>query len=86
MLCYAMLCYAMLCYAMLCYAMLCYAMLCYAMLCYAMLCYDAMLMLAFLSDILKAISQNGGHFRSITSILETKRRGAFNVEYRFCGE
>ena len=40
-----------------------------------------------LSDIVKAILQNGGHFQSITSISETKRRRAFNVDsmYRFCG-
>ena len=40
-----------------------------------------------LSDIVKAILQNGGHFRSSTSISETKRRRAFNVDsmYRFCG-
>ena len=33
-----------------------------------------------LSDIVKAILQNGGHFQSITSISETKRRRAFNVD------
>ena len=40
-----------------------------------------------LSDIVKAILQNGGHFQSNTSISETKRRRAFNVDYiyRFCG-
>ena len=40
-----------------------------------------------LFDILKAILQNGGHFQSSTSISETKRRRAFNVDsiYRFCG-
>ena len=40
-----------------------------------------------LSDIVKAILQNGGHFQSITSISETKKRRAFNVDsmYRFCG-
>ena len=39
-----------------------------------------------LSDIVKAILQNGGHFQSITSISETKSRRAFNVDtiYRFC--
>ena len=40
-----------------------------------------------LSDIVKAILQNGGHFQSNTSISETKRHRAFNVDsiYRFCG-
>ena len=40
-----------------------------------------------LSDIVKAILQNGGHFQSIMSISETKRRIAFNVDsmYMFCG-
>ena len=40
-----------------------------------------------LSDIVKAILQNGGHFQSNTSISETERRSAFNVDsiYRFCG-
>ena len=40
-----------------------------------------------LSNIVKAILQNGGHFQSITSISETKRRRASNVDsmYRFCG-
>ena len=40
-----------------------------------------------LSDIVKAILQNGGHFQSNTSISDTKRRRAFNVDsiYRFCG-
>ena len=40
-----------------------------------------------LSDIVKAILQNGGNFQSNTSISETKRRRAFNVYsiYRFCG-
>ena len=40
-----------------------------------------------LSDMVKAILQNGGHFQSNTSISETKRRRAFNVDsiYRFCG-
>ena len=40
-----------------------------------------------LSDIVKAILQNGGHFQSNKSISETKRRIAFNVDsiYRFCG-
>ena len=41
-----------------------------------------------LSDIVKAILQNGGHFQSNTSISETKKRRAFNVDsilYRFCG-
>ena len=40
-----------------------------------------------LSDIVKAILQNGGHFQSNTSISETMRRRAFNVDsiYRFCG-
>ena len=40
-----------------------------------------------LSDIAKAILQNGGHFQINTSISETKRRRAFNVDsiYRFCG-
>ena len=40
-----------------------------------------------LSDIVKVILQNGGHFQSITSISETKRRRASNVDsmYRFCG-
>ena len=40
-----------------------------------------------LSDIVKAILQNGGHFQSNTSISETKRRRAFNVDsmYRFYG-
>ena len=40
-----------------------------------------------LSDIVKVILQNGGHFQSITSISETKRCKAFNVDsmYRFCG-
>ena len=33
-----------------------------------------------LSEIVKAILQNGGHFQRITSISETKRRRAFNVE------
>ena len=33
-----------------------------------------------LSDIVKAILQNGGHFKSNTSISETKRRRAFNVD------
>ena len=33
-----------------------------------------------LSDIVKAILQNGGHFQSNTSISETKRRRAFNVD------
>ena len=33
-----------------------------------------------LSDIMKVILQNGGHFQSITSISETKRRRAFNVD------
>ena len=39
-----------------------------------------------LFDIVKAILQNGGHFQSNTSISETKRRRAFNVDsiYRFC--
>ena len=39
-----------------------------------------------LSDIVKAILQNGGHLQSITSISETKRRRAFNVDsmYRIC--
>ena len=39
------------------------------------------------TTIVKAISQNGGHFQSNTSISETKRRRAFNVDsiYRFCG-
>ena len=40
-----------------------------------------------LSDIVKAILQNGGHFQSNTSISETKRHRAFNVDsiHRFCG-
>ena len=40
-----------------------------------------------LSDIVKAILQNGGHLQSNTSISETKRRIDFNVDdmYRFCG-
>ena len=40
-----------------------------------------------LSEIVKAILQNGGHFQRIKSISETKRRRAFNVDsmYRFCG-
>ena len=40
-----------------------------------------------LSDIVKAILQNGGHFQSNMSISETKRRRVFNVDsiYRFCG-
>ena len=33
-----------------------------------------------LSDIVKAILQNGSHFLSNTSISETKRRKAFNVD------
>ena len=33
-----------------------------------------------ISDIVKVILQNGGHFQSITSISETKRRRAFNVD------
>ena len=33
-----------------------------------------------LSDIVKAILQNGGHFQSNTSISETKRHRAFNVD------
>ncbi len=38
-------------------------------------------------DIVKAILQNGGYFQSNTSISETKRRKAFNVDsiYMFCG-
>ena len=42
---------------------------------------------ATLSDIVKAILQNGGHFQSNTSISEIKRHRAFNVDsiYRFCG-
>ena len=40
-----------------------------------------------LSDIVKPILQNGGHFQSNTSISEPKRRRASNVDsmYRFCG-
>ena len=40
-----------------------------------------------LSDIVKPILQNGGQFQSNTSISETKRRRASNVDsmYRFCG-
>ena len=40
-----------------------------------------------LSEIGKAILQIGGHFQSNTSISETKRHRAFNVDslYRFCG-
>ena len=40
-----------------------------------------------LSDIVKPILQNGGHFQSNTSISEHKRRRASNVDsvYRFCG-
>ena len=40
-----------------------------------------------LSDIEKAILQNGGHFQGNTSISETKRRRTFNVDsmYRFWG-
>ena len=40
-----------------------------------------------LSDVVKAILQNGGHFQSNTSISETKRLRAFHVDsiYRFCG-
>ena len=40
-----------------------------------------------LSDIVKAILQNGGNFQSNMSISETKRHRAFNVDsiYRFCG-
>ena len=38
-----------------------------------------------LSDIVKAILQNGGHFQSNTSISETKRRRAFNVDYIYIG-
>ena len=39
------------------------------------------------SVIFEAILKNGGHFQSITSISETKRSRAFNVEsmHRFCG-
>ena len=38
-----------------------------------------------LSEIVKAILQNGGHFQRITSISETKRHRAFNVDsmYKF---
>ena len=38
-----------------------------------------------LSDIVKAILQNGGHFQSNTSISETKRRRAFNVDSIYMG-
>ena len=38
-----------------------------------------------LSDIVKAILQNGGHFQSNTSISETKRRRAFNVDSIYIG-
>ena len=40
-----------------------------------------------LSDIVKPILQNGGHFQSNTSISEPKRRRASNFDsmYRFCG-
>ena len=40
-----------------------------------------------ISEIVKAILQNGGHFQRIKSISETKMRRAFNVDsmYRFCG-
>ena len=37
--------------------------------------------------ILEAILKNGGHFQSSTSISETKRRRALNIDsmYMFCG-
>ena len=40
-----------------------------------------------LSDIVKPILQNGGHFQSNTSISEPKRHRASNVDsvYRICG-
>ena len=40
-----------------------------------------------LSDIMKAILQNGGHFQGNTSISEAQRSRTFNVDamYRFCG-
>ena len=38
-----------------------------------------------LSDIVKAILQNGGHFQSNKSISETKRHRAFNVDSIYIG-
>ena len=42
---------------------------------------------AIISDIVKSILQNAGHFQSNTTISEPKRRRASNVDsmYRFCG-
>ena len=48
---------------------------------------DCQMYHTILSDIVKPILQNGGHFQSNTSISEPKRRRASNVDsmYRFCG-